>query len=56
MIDKNSPPGEASIRKRGVGSKNKIPQNIGSFMESRWNKRKIHWILTPFKGIFNGLP
>jgi hypothetical protein len=44
IIDKISLLVEASIRKRGVGGKNKIPQNIGSFMGSRLDKRGIHWV------------
>jgi hypothetical protein len=43
IIDKNSLLGEASIRKGGVGGKNKIPQNMGSFMRSALDKREIHW-------------
>jgi hypothetical protein len=43
IIDKNSLLGEASIRKKGVVGKNKIAQNIGSFMGSRLDKRGIHW-------------
>jgi len=40
IIDKISLLVEASIRKRGVGGKNKIPQNIGSFMGSSWAKEE----------------
>jgi hypothetical protein len=40
IIDKNSALGEASIRKRGVGGKNKIPQNIGSFLGNRLDIKK----------------
>jgi hypothetical protein len=43
IIDKNSLLGGPSIRKRGVGGKNKISQNIESFMGSRLDKREIHW-------------
>jgi hypothetical protein len=40
MIVKNSLAGEASIRKRGMGGKNKIPQNIGASWEADWRKEK----------------
>jgi hypothetical protein len=42
ITDKSPLLGEASIRKRGVGGKNKIPHNRGSFMGTRLNKREIH--------------